>query len=547
MGFSFDFTNGNIDIVYTPEGEVMPDWELMEKINNCPEFLQVRSKPEEGQLYFAYSIKDKTNMLAWRDMASPEQNREIGMRISMSMENLARNGFPMDKIVQENRYMFVDDFDGTVKFICIPVKPMEKEEKIARDTETMELQKPEKKELERAKVLLQKPGSLEDPEPEETPIAPEMPQKSELVENQEEEDEWKLPDDLKVEDNWDLPKEESFDQVETPAVEDFEKLQESPLPDVAPEPDPKAVYDSYTNASQVEKEPAVAPDDETVSSEEIGEDDMPEPAPGAYYTPHTPEPEPVPESRYTPELEPVPEPRYTPEPESVPESRYTPEPEPVPEPRYTPEPEPVPEPRYTPEPEPVPEPRYTPVPEPNYTPEPNPVPENHYRPESHYAPEHNFAPENSYRPEPHYAPEQNYAPEQDNYNDYGDDGDGGTVYLDDFDEGDGETVMLIARPDGNAYLERLQTREIFHIYKNITKIGKQKATADICLTGNPTFSRQHCTISYSMGIYYIKDNGSLNHTYLDGQMLRPNEGCRLNNNSRIRISNEEFIFRTGEA
>ena len=499
MGFSFDFTNGNIDIVYTPEGEVMPDWELMEKINNCPEFLQVRSKPEEGQLYFAYSIKDKTNMLAWRDMASPEQNREIGMRISMSMENLARNGFPMDKIVQENRYMFVDDFDGTVKFICIPVKPMEKEEKIARDTETMELQKPEKKELERAKVLLQKPGSLEDPEPEETPIAPEMPQKSELVENQEEEDEWKLPDDLKVEDNWDLPKEESFDQVETPAVEDFEKLQESPLPDVAPEPDPKAVYDSYTNASQVEKEPAVAPDDETVSSEEIGEDDMPEPASGAYYTPHTPEPEPVPESRYTPE------------------------------------------------PEPVPEPRYTPVPEPNYTPEPNPVPENHYRPESHYAPEHNFAPENSYRPEPHYAPEQNYAPEQDNYNDYGDDGDGGTVYLDDFDEGDGETVMLIDRPDGNAYLERLQTREIFHIYKNITKIGKQKATADICLTGNPTFSRQHCTISYSMGIYYIKDNGSLNHTYLDGQMLRPNEGCRLNNNSRIRISNEEFIFRTGEA
>ena len=79
MGFSFDFTNGNIDIVYTPEGEVMPDWELMEKINNCPEFLQVRSKPEEGQLYFAFSIKDKTNMLAWRDMASREQNREIGM------------------------------------------------------------------------------------------------------------------------------------------------------------------------------------------------------------------------------------------------------------------------------------------------------------------------------------------------------------------------------------------------------------------------------------------------------------------------------------
>lgn len=499
MGFSFDFTNGNIDIVYTPEGEVMPDWELMEKINSCPELLQVRSKPAEGQLYFAYSIKDKTNMLAWRNMASPEQNREIGMKINMALENLVGNGFPMDKIVQENRYMFVDDFDGTVKFICIPVKPMEKEEDVPGDTETMDPQKPDKKDLERAKVLLQKPGSLENPEPEKVPAAPEMPQTSEPVENVEEEDEWKLPDDFNVEDNWDLPKEDDFDKEEIPAMEDYEKLQEAPLPDVAPEPDPKAVYDSYTNASQVEKEPAVAPDDETVSSEEIGEDDLPEPYEEA---------------------------------------------EPAPEPYYTPEPEPVPEPYYIPEPEPVPEPPYTPEPEPEnlYRPEP------HYEPEKSYRPEHSFAPENNYRPETHYEPEHNYAPEQNNdYNDYGDDGDGGTVYLDDFDEGAGETVMLIDRPDGRAYLERLQTRETFHIYKNITKIGKQRATADICLTGNPTFSRQHCTISYSMGIYYIKDNGSLNHTYLDGQMLQPNEGCRLYNNSRIRISNEEFIFRTGEA
>lgn len=236
-------------------------------------------------------------------------------------------------------------------------------------------------------------------------------------------------------------------------MEDYEKLQEVPLPDVVPEPDPKAVYDSYTNASQVEKEPAIAPDDETVSSEEE---------------------------------------------EMVPETATE---------------------------------------------------SDRYEEQNVYeGPENDKAPDAYKEPKPSYEPEPHFAPEPDNhYNDYGDDGDGGTVYLDDFDEGDGETVMLIDRPDGNAYLERLQTREIFHIYKNITKIGKQKATADICLTGNPTFSRQHCTISYSMGIYYIKDNGSLNHTYLDGQMLRPNEGCRLNNNSRIRISNEEFIFRTGEA
>ncbi len=465
MGFSFDFTNGNIDIVYTPEGEVMPDWELMEKINNCPEFLQVRSKPEEGQLSFAYSIKGKTNMLAWRDMASPEQNREIEMRISIAMENLARNGFPMDKIIQENRYMYVDDFNGAVKFICIPVKPLEKQDNVPRDTETMDLQKPENGELERAKVLLQKPGSLENMELEKAPAEPEMSQTSEPVKNQEEEDEWKLPDDFNAEDNWDLPKEDDSDKEEIPVMEDYEKLQEVPLPDVVPEPDPKAVYDSYTNASQVEKEPAIAPDDETVSSEE--EEMVPETATES--------------DRY--------------EEQNVYEG-----------------------------------------------PENDKAPDAYKEPKPSYEPEPHFAPEPSYKPEPHFAPEPD-----NHYNDYGDDGDGGTVYLDDFDEGDGETVMLIDRPDGNAYLERLQTREIFHIYKNITKIGKQKATADICLTGNPTFSRQHCTISYSMGIYYIKDNGSLNHTYLDGQMLRPNEGCRLNNNSRIRISNEEFIFRTGEA
>ena len=123
----------------------------------------------------------------------------------------------------------------------------------------------------------------------------------------------------------------------------------------------------------------------------------------------------------------------------------------------------------------------------------------------------------------------------------------GTVLLSDFeDDEDEKTVLLVPQPDGKAYLENIKTKEKFYIRKNSVKIGKKKEKVDIWIKENPTVSREHCVITYKMCCYYIRDCESLNHTYVNDRQLEKEEECMLENNSIVRLSNEEFVFKTGE-
>ena len=125
----------------------------------------------------------------------------------------------------------------------------------------------------------------------------------------------------------------------------------------------------------------------------------------------------------------------------------------------------------------------------------------------------------------------------------------GTILLSDLEEDeddDEKTVLLIPRPNGKAYIENMVTKERFYIIKNSTKIGKKKETVDILVKDNPTVSREHCVITYKMGSYYISDCNSLNYTYVDDHKLLKEESCQLTDNCMIKLSNEEFVFRTGE-
>lgn len=123
----------------------------------------------------------------------------------------------------------------------------------------------------------------------------------------------------------------------------------------------------------------------------------------------------------------------------------------------------------------------------------------------------------------------------------------GTVLLSDFeDDEDEKTVLLVPQPDGKAYLENINTKEKFYIRKNNVKIGKKKEKVDIWIKENPTVSREHCVITYKMGCYYIRDCESLNHTYVNDRQMEKEEECKLENNNMVRLSNEEFVFKTGE-
>lgn len=131
------------------------------------------------------------------------------------------------------------------------------------------------------------------------------------------------------------------------------------------------------------------------------------------------------------------------------------------------------------------------------------------------------------------VPEQNFS-----------DDDSETVLL--RDDGDSETVLLRQPQKIAAKLLRINTREVFSVTTENCKIGKRALMTDICIRNNPTVSREHCVIRFRDGEYYIEDMDSSNYTYLNGIRVMPGHPKKLQEEDRIRLSDEEFIFRKGE-
>jgi len=123
---------------------------------------------------------------------------------------------------------------------------------------------------------------------------------------------------------------------------------------------------------------------------------------------------------------------------------------------------------------------------------------------------------------------------------------GGTTVL---CAGIGETTVLSPtaaliqeqQPE-RAFMKRMKTGEEFEINKPVFRIGKEKSYVDYFVADNPAVSRSHADIISRNGQYYIKDNNSTNHTYLQGEMLTSNTEYLLKSNWRVQLANEEFIF-----
>ncbi len=98
------------------------------------------------------------------------------------------------------------------------------------------------------------------------------------------------------------------------------------------------------------------------------------------------------------------------------------------------------------------------------------------------------------------------------------------------------------------HLVRKNTGEIINITKPEFSIGKSKTKADYAIENNTAISRVHCIIVQRDGVNYIKDNGSTNHTFINGIQLEPGKEVLLKNKTIIRMGDEEFTFllRKGE-
>jgi pSer/pThr/pTyr-binding forkhead associated (FHA) protein len=91
-------------------------------------------------------------------------------------------------------------------------------------------------------------------------------------------------------------------------------------------------------------------------------------------------------------------------------------------------------------------------------------------------------------------------------------------------------------------LLRMKNNEKIEIEGSEFLIGKKQEMVNYCISDNPAVSRVHAKIIQRNGQYFIMDMGSTNHTYVNGIKVSANIETPIRNNSKIRISNEEFIF-----
>lgn len=123
MSFSYDFTNGNSYIVYKDDGRGIMDITCWNKIKGSaenPVLLPIEML--EGDKYcFRYNINGTTNMRAWMAEVSPEERFEMREKMESAIRVLSRHLIPREELVLEEKYMYVDDKTGNVRFICIPL------------------------------------------------------------------------------------------------------------------------------------------------------------------------------------------------------------------------------------------------------------------------------------------------------------------------------------------------------------------------------------------------------------------------------------------
>lgn len=92
------------------------------------------------------------------------------------------------------------------------------------------------------------------------------------------------------------------------------------------------------------------------------------------------------------------------------------------------------------------------------------------------------------------------------------------------------------------YLVRTKSQEMVEIDKDEFKIGKIPGMADFLLSDNPAVSRMHAIIHHIDGSYYVCDNYSTNHTYLNGERLEAGKNYLLIHGAKLAFANDEFTF-----
>lgn len=122
----------------------------------------------------------------------------------------------------------------------------------------------------------------------------------------------------------------------------------------------------------------------------------------------------------------------------------------------------------------------------------------------------------------------------------------GELDVTDDNENYGETTVLGingSQPMIFPILVRAKTGEKSVINKSEYLIGKDASKVDCCIFDNSAVSRIHAKIVSKNGEFFVIDNHSTNHVYVNGMLIDPDTQVRLTHGARVRLGDEDFEFR----
>lgn len=95
----------------------------------------------------------------------------------------------------------------------------------------------------------------------------------------------------------------------------------------------------------------------------------------------------------------------------------------------------------------------------------------------------------------------------------------------------------------SAYMIRLSNQEKILINNREFVIGRSEEQADYAIVDNKWISNVHCSIISTKEGCYVRDLGSMNHTYLNDNLISTKKEMLIPDNAIIRLGNERFRFK----
>lgn len=106
-----------------------------------------------------------------------------------------------------------------------------------------------------------------------------------------------------------------------------------------------------------------------------------------------------------------------------------------------------------------------------------------------------------------------------------------------------EVTPTVSKPEIEPYLIRLSNNQEIKIDKDSFYIGKDEKNVDYCISDNLAIDDKHAYIIRHGKEYFVVDNNSKNHTYLNRVLIGTDEEIFIPHGAQLRFADEDFEFR----